>query len=192
VHARPSAAAASGSAGAERDEALPGLPPARDSLEGERPRRPHLADSPVFWALGVGAWPLAFGVGVAGRSVARRARDAWRVRRTSPAASLRDRVAAAAAACGGSDARTADAAIARALEAATIAHAGISVRGAVGDEVTERLEGAGVSPDAAATVADLLRECEAARFAPDRADVIAARDRWARAQGAIRRLERRG
>jgi hypothetical protein len=192
VHARPSSVAAAGGAGADHDEALPGLPPARDSLEGERPRRAHLSDSPWFWALGVGAWPLAFGVAVAGSSVARRARDRWRVRRTSPAANLKERVAAASRACGGNDARTADAAIARALEAATIAHAGISVRGAIGDEVVERLESAGVSRDAAASVAELLRECETARFAPDTADVIAARDRWVRAQGAIRQLARRG
>jgi hypothetical protein len=68
----------------------------------------------------------------------------------------------------------------------------VSVRGAVGDEVVERLAGAGVRREAAARIADLLRECEAARFSPDAADVVAARDRWLRAQRAIRDLERRG
>jgi hypothetical protein len=98
----------------------------------------------------------------------------------------------ARAACRGNDARTADAAIARALEAATVAHVGVSVRDAVGREVLERLEKAGVTPDAASRVAELLRECDTARFAPEAADVLAARDRWLRAQGAIRRLEKRG
>jgi hypothetical protein len=73
-----------------------------------------------------------------------------------------------------------------------VAHLGISVRDAVGPEVVERLERAGVPSSAASRIADLLRECEAARFAPDAADVVAARDRWVRAQGAIRTLEKRG
>jgi hypothetical protein len=109
----------------------------------------------------------------------------------SPAIELRERVAAAAAACESDDARNADAAIARALEAATVAHAAVSVRGAVGGEVLARLEGAGIGHEAAARFADLLRECEKARFAPDAADVARARDRWLRAKGAIRELERR-
>jgi hypothetical protein len=67
----------------------------------------------------------------------------------------------------------------------------VSVRGAIGDEVVERLERAGVRREAAERIADLLRECEAARFSPDTTDVVAARDRWLRAQGAIRDLERR-
>jgi hypothetical protein len=100
-------------------------------------------------------------------------------------------MSAANAACRGKDARAVDAAVAHALEAAAIAHAGVNVRGAVGDEVIVRLEGAGVARDAASRVAELLRECEAARFAPDAADVLAARDRWQRAQGAIRQMERR-
>lgn len=104
---------------------------------------------------------------------------------------LRERVNAANAACGGKDARAADAAIARALEAASVAHAGVSVRGAVGAEVAERLERAGLGADAASGVAELLRECEAARFAPDAADVASARNRWARARQAIRQMERR-
>jgi hypothetical protein len=41
-------------------------------------------------------------------------------------------------------------------------------------------------------VAELLRECEAARFSPDATELAAARDRWSRAQVAIARLERRG
>jgi hypothetical protein len=56
--------------------------------------------------------------------------------------------------------------------------------------LVDRLEHAGVSPQAASSIAELLRECEAARFAPEASDVITARDRWLRAQGAIQSLER--
>jgi hypothetical protein len=189
VHARPSALG--GASAPPKEEALPGLPQPRDVLEGAGAPKAHLDDSPIFWMAGVASWPLAFGAAVAGRAAARRARDSWRARRMSPGAQLRQRLHAADAACDGNDARTVDAAVARALEAATVAHAGVSVRGAIGDEVVERLARAGVRREAAERIADLLRECEAARFSPDTADVVAARDRWLRAQGAIRELERR-
>jgi hypothetical protein len=190
VRARPSAAAAAPSAAQEQK--LDGLPGARDALEGERPAVRHLDDAPVFWIAGLGAWPAAFVVAVGGRAAGRRVRSAWHARRTSPLADLRGRVAAATSACAGSDGRAADAAIQRALQAATVAHTGVSVLGAVGDEVSSRLERAGVAPASAARLAELLRECEAARFSPDAADVAAARERWSRAQGAIRELESRG
>jgi hypothetical protein len=173
------------------EELLAGLPAPRDTLEGTVPSRAHLDDRPLVWLLGVGAWPAALGIAVAGRATGRRLSRAWRTRRASPASELRDRVTAANAACNGDDARACDAAIARALEAAAIAHAGVNVRGAVGDELVHQLEGAGVAGDAATRVAELLRECEAARFAPDSVDVPSARDRWQRAQGAIRQLEKR-
>jgi hypothetical protein len=192
VQAKPSAAAAAAASAEGRDELLAGLPGPRDALEGTRGEHPHVDDSPLFWIAGVGAWPFAFGIAVAGRAAGRRAATAWRMRRESPATELRERLAAARAACQGKDARHADAAIARALEAATVAHAGVSVRGAIGEEVALRLERAGVKPEAATSVAEILRECEAARFSPDAADVAGARDRWARAQGTIRQLERRG
>jgi hypothetical protein len=190
VHVAPSA-----SAGATADIAppiLPGLPDPRDALSGRRAARPHADDSASFWIAGIAGPPLAFAFAVVGRRAGRRIRKAWSGRRASPAADLKERVALAHAACGGKDARRADAAIARALEAATVVHAGVSVRAAVGGEVIERLERAGVAPEDALTVADLLRECEAARFSPDDVDVLSARDRWSRAQGVIRGLEKRG
>jgi hypothetical protein len=188
VAAAPGAAPAAPAA----EPVLAGLPAQRDTLEGESPHRQHADDSVFFWLLGVASWPLAFAAAAGGRVVARRAHRAWQSRRTSPATDLKERVALAHAACGGKDARQADAAIARALEAAAVVHAGVSVRAAVGGEIADRLERAGVGHDAAASVAELLRECEAARFSPDAADVVAARERWIRAQGAIRGMERRG
>jgi hypothetical protein len=192
IRSKPSAAAAAASGADAPDQALAGLPSPRDKLEGTKSPHAHADDTSFFWLAGVGAWPLAFGVAVAGRATGRRLGHAWRSRKDSPATELKDRVAAARTACAGKDARSADAAIARVLEAATVVHAGVSVRGAVGSEVIERLERAGVRPEAASRLAELLRECEAARFAPDAADVVGARDRWARAQGAIRQLEKRG
>jgi hypothetical protein len=171
---------------------LPGLPDPRDALAGKPEARAHADDSASFWIAGIAAPPLAFALAVVGRRTGRRLRRAWSRRRASPAADLKERVALAHAACGGQDARRADAAIARALEAAAVVHAGVNVRAAVGGEVVERLERAGVAHDAALTVADLLRECEAARFSPDDVNVLTARDRWTRAQGVIRGLEKRG
>jgi|HubBroStandDraft_6_1064221.scaffolds.fasta_scaffold34112_2 hypothetical protein len=192
VHVTGSAVAAGARPSSDAsEEVLAGLPSARDTLAGGVPLRRHLDDSPLFWIAGVAAWPLAFGFAFVGRAAGRRTLLAWNNRRRSPAADLRERVAAAHAACATEDARTADAAIVRALEAAAVVHAGVSVRDAVGGAVATRLERAGVSAQAASSVAELLRECEAARFSPDDADVVTSRDRWLRAQGAIRSLERR-
>ncbi len=191
VHVTPLSGASTGSPADSTEDTLPGLPAPRDALQGRPPRQRYLDDTALFWLGGVAAWPAAFGLMVAGRAVGRRARHAWLGRRISPAADLKERVALAHVACGGKDARQADAAIARALEAASVVHAGVSVRAAVGGEVADELERAGVAHDAATRVAALLRECEAARFSPDATDVMAARDRWVRAQGAIRGLEKR-
>jgi len=190
VHAKPVANAPAASAEAP-EETLPGLPAPVDAMQGEPSRRGHLDDVPLFWLLGVGAWPAAFGVAVGATAAGRRVARSWRARRASPAAELKERVAAADTASEGSDARQVDAAVARALEAAAMAHAGVNVRGALGGEVAYRLARAGVAEDAASRIADLLRECEMARFSPEGADVVSARDRWARARGAIRDLERR-
>ncbi|HEY8087611.1 MAG TPA: BatD family protein [Polyangiaceae bacterium] len=190
VSVRPSAASPAGSSQAP-EEMLAGLPRGRAAMEGAGPAKSHVDDSPVFWLAGVLSWPVLLGVGVAGRAGARRVATSWLARRASPATELKERLTAADTACRGADSRAADAAIARALEAASIAHAGVSVRGAVGGEVVERLERAGVATGTASGFAELMRECEAARFAPDLADVTAARERWARARRAIREMERR-
>jgi len=191
IHVTASTSPTANASTASTEETLAGLPPTRDALEGQPPSRRHIDDSPLFWVLGVAAWPFAFGLAVAGRAAARNVIAAWHSRSRSPAADLKERMAAAHTACASKDARTADAAIVRALEAAAVVHAGVSVRDAVGGAVVERLERAGVTAQAASSIAELLRECEAARFAPDAADVVTARDRWSRAQGAIRSLERR-
>ncbi len=195
VHVTPVASAA-GSPSSEAEPLLPGLPDVRKTLEGPVAHRRHSDDSALFWA-GVAAWPLAFGLAVAGRAAGRRALRAWRTKRASPASDLKERMSSANVACDSADPRGADAAIARALEAATVAHVGVSVRAAVGEEVVSRLENAGVAHDDAALLASLLRECETARFAPDAvvaddAARDAARSRWTRAQGVIRMLEKRG
>jgi hypothetical protein len=188
VHVKPSAQAAE----EPQREVLSGLPPARAALEGLQPARAHADDSRAFWLLGVAGWPAVFGAAFLGRLVGRRALRAWQERRTSPEAELKQRVAVAQAASRGKNARDTDAATVRALHAATVAHAGVNVRGAArSEEVVARLSSAGVTEDAAAGIAELLVECEAARFAPDAADVAEAAHRWARAQKAIAALETR-
>jgi hypothetical protein len=189
---RVTAAPGGPAASSDSQELLAGLPAPRLALAGEPPSHAHADDRSVFWLAGVAAWPFAFVVAFVGRKLGRRVVIAWREKRASPAHDLKERIAAANAASGSKDARKADAATARALEAAAVAHLGVSVRDAVGAQVVDRLERAGVPSSAAARIAELLRECEAARFAPDAADVVAARDRWVRAQGAIRTLEKRG
>jgi hypothetical protein len=182
---------ASASGSDETEEMLPGLPAPRRVLAGQAASPEHADDQPAFWLLRVAAWPFLFALAFVARAVGRKLGDAWASRRASPARDLKERIAAANAASGTKDARMVDAATYRALEAAAAAHRGVSVRDAVGPEVIARLESAGVSRDAASNIAELIRECEAARFAPDAADVVAARDRWVRAQGAIRTLEKR-
>ncbi len=191
LRVKPSSAAAAQAAAEAQPEPLDGLPPARTTLERPPATRGHADDSPFFWLAFVGGGPLLFGASVAARAATRRLSRAWRARQTSPEAELRERMAAARSACGGGDPRIADAAVARALETALVVHTGVSVRGAVGDEVAQRLERAGLAHEAASGVAQLLRDCETARFSPETGDLAAARERWTRAQGAIRHLEKR-
>jgi hypothetical protein len=174
-------------------EVLPGLPNPRDTLErlGQpATMRTYIDDSPWFWLGGLAAGPAAFAMAVVGRSAGRRAASAWQRRLHSPLAELRARVDSANAECRGDDVRAADAAIERALYAATIAAARVSVRGALASDISTRLEKAGISGETAARVAGLLAECEAARFSPEDADIQEVRDRWARALRVIRDLER--
>jgi hypothetical protein len=174
-------------------ELLSGLPSQRDRLEGTVSARRHLDDSPFFWLVAVAGGPLAFGFAVVGRAAQRRATDAWHRRRTSPLADLHQRVAEARAAGGRDDARAIDTAAARAVHAATVAHAGVGVRGAVGAaEIADRLERAGVARHLAERVGAVLQQCEDARFSPEASDPAAARERWAAAQRLIRELEKRG
>ena len=169
-------------------EVLAGLPAARAERSAPRPARAHLADSRVFW-LGLGASPLAFAVVFGAHAAASRLRKRREENEASPARERKARVAAAESACRADDARAADAAIARAIEAAAIAGANVNVRGVRGDEVASKLEDAGVAAEAARTLEAVLRECEAARFAPDAAGIDAARARWDRAKGALAALE---
>jgi hypothetical protein len=106
-------------------------------------------------------------------------------------AELKERMAAVRAACERSDPRAIDASITRALEAATVAHARVGVRGALGAEVVGRLQRAGVEPRVAVGISDLLGECEKGRFAPDASDAVASRARAARALEVIGHLEKR-
>jgi hypothetical protein len=115
----------------------------------------------------------------------------WHGRRVSPLAELRERKAAVRAACDRSDARAIDATITRALEAATVAHAKVGIRGALGTFVVGPLARAGVEPRVAVDISDLLGECEKGRFAPEASDAAASRARATRALEVIDHLEKR-
>jgi hypothetical protein len=192
VNVAPTPAAQATVGDAPERETLPGLPSPRTALEGTPATPKHVDDSQGLWFGGIAAGPVAYALAMALSALARRVSEAWGRRRASPARDLKVRISAAQAACDAKDARGADAAIVRAIEAATIVYSGVNVRGAIGGEVAERLEKSGVGSEAAKSVAELLRECEAARFAPEAVDSAAAKERWLRAQGAIRSLERRG
>ena len=114
-----------------------------------------------------------------------------RRRATSPEASLRQRVAEAEAASRAQDPRGAYAAIVRAVEAATVAYAGLNVRGIAVDDVARALEARGVDGATAHALRDTLDACGNARFSPEGHDIEAARKRWDDTQRAIAMLARR-
>ncbi len=187
VNVRPGTAAAPSAEPAF--DPFAGLPPAREKLAPPRAGPTHLADTPLFW-LGLAATPLAYAFLATGQALVRRVRDARAAKAASPETDLKARMAAAAQACRGTDSRAADAAVARALHAATIAKVGINVRDAEGPEVSRRLAGAGVDGELARRVEELIRDCEAARFSPEAAEMGAVRERWQTAQGVVGALKK--
>ncbi len=187
VNVRPSAAAAPSAEPAF--DPLAALPPARTQLSTPHAEPAHLADSSLFW-LGLSSTTVAYGLVQGALALTRRLRRTRADRAASPETDLKARMAAAARACRGTDSRAADAAVARALHAATIAKVGVNVRDAEGTEVSRRLAGAGVDGDVARRVEELIRDCETARFSPDVAEMGAVRERWENAQGVVGALKR--
>ena len=170
---------------------LAGLPEARKALAGLPPAPAHLTDLPLFW-LGLSATPLAYGFLSGASSAVRRIRRARVEKAASPETRLKERMADAAYACRGSDPRVADAAVARAIVAATIARVGVNIRDAEGAEVSRRLGDAGVERELARRVEDLIHDCEAARFSPDACEMAAVKERWEAARGVVEALRRGG
>jgi hypothetical protein len=187
VNVRPGATPAP-SAEAALDP-LAGLPEARKTLAGMRLLPAHLADAPLFW-FGLFMTPLAYGVASGATSAVKRVRRARVEKAASPETRLRERMVAAAHACKGNDPRVADAAVARAIVAATIARVGVNIRDAEGAEVSRRLGDAGVDRELAHRVEELIHDCEAARFAPDACEMAAVKERWDAARGVVEALRR--
>lgn len=169
-------------------EVLAGLPSMRIERAGAKATRAHLTDTQFFW-LALGASPLAYAFAFGARAAVVRVRRRREAHAVSPERERKLRVKAADDACAGDDARAADAAISRALEAAALASAKLNVRGMRADEIAAKLEEAGAPSDSARSVEELLRECEAARFAPDAEGIDSARARWTRARAAIDAME---
>ena len=79
-------------------------------------------------------------------------------------------------------------AIARAIEADVLSRTGVNLRGAGGETGKAELEDAGVASSEAASVIEILRACEDARFSPDSVAIEAARESWKRARSVLERL----
>jgi hypothetical protein len=172
----------------DEDAILQGLPRERRVLEGARPET-FLADRPAYWALLFGS-PALCAIAIAGERLVRRIRERHAATSSSPERRARDRRAEAESACEGDDGARAMGAIARAVEAAVLAETGVNVRGGASDTITKELEDAGVADPAA--VVGILRECEDARFSPDRVRVEDARAAWERAKKTLAGLRGAG
>jgi hypothetical protein len=166
---------------------LPGLPDARPSLAGPRPAARRLGDSPLYW-LSLGIAPLAYPLFAGARSVARRARARRAERAEDPRTEMDARIAEAEARSKDTDAKALDLATARALEASAIACAEVNLRAASSEAAAEKLSHVGLSADDARAVAELHRECQAARFSPEDVPTADARARWTQARGLIKAL----
>jgi hypothetical protein len=101
---------------------------------------------------------------------------------------MKERMAAAAAACAGEDARRGDAEIVRAIEAASLAIVGVNLRGETSDRVATQLVGAGVDASVARRAQEIYRAAEGARFSPEAPELAAVRERWRGAREVIGRL----
>ena len=167
---------------------LPGMPQARATRSAPRAARTHVTDAPWVW-LALASPTFAFAVAVGARGALRRARVRREEGAASPKTELRARVTAAEHAASANDARALDAAIARALDAATIAHANANVRGVGASDVAAKLESYGVSQAVAGEVQALLLACEAARFG-DGSEMDQAQERWKRARAVIGELSK--
>jgi hypothetical protein len=175
---------------ASPNDPLQGLPAPCAKREGAPAARAHLADSHLFW-LGLAATPLAFGVVMAGRA-ARKRIAAIKTRAPSPKAEMKERIAAAAAACAGEDGRKGDAEIVRALEAASLAMLGVNLRGETSDRVAAQLADAGVDEVVARRAQEIYRASEGARFSPEAPELGAVRERWRAAREIIGSLSKNG
>ncbi len=167
------------------------IPDVQKVMGRTRPPRGQLAEGhPALFWLGLSGTPLGFfvfsGVSRAVRTVRERAAE----RAASPETDLRGKLDAATRAAKADDARALSAATARALEAAAAVYAEVQLRDARDAEAKDRLVGAGVPDDVANAIAQVLIECEAARFSPEPPALDAARARWAQAESAMNTLRR--
>jgi hypothetical protein len=162
---------------------LPDLPKPRTALEG-RHEQTFITERPVYWGALFGS-PVACAFTIALTGALRRARERRAHRAPSPAQIAREKRAAAESALEGDDGKAAVAAVARALEAAVRASAGVDIRGTASDATLRELTDAGVALATAKDVVTILSECDSARFSPSGVSMDMARALWKRAQGAI-------
>jgi len=180
--------AAEPSAGGSSDP-LPNLPPLRITRAAAVTPRAHLTEARTFW-FALAAPSLSFVVFAGARAARRRLKERVRTYNASPDTLLKQRIQEADAACGATDARAADASIARALEQAIIVGAGVNVRAIATRQIAGTLIEHGVAEPRARAIEELLAECEAARFAPTEGDSAVSRERWKRAKECISGLKK--
>lgn len=162
---------------------LPALPSARHTLEGAQPET-FITERSWFWGGVLGA-PLAAVLAVSFQGLGRRLRDRRANAAPSPKKLARDARARAEAAISETDGGAALAAVTSATEAEVLARTSVNVRGTSRDGAQRELEDAGVAPDIAREVLDVLASCEDARFSPSGVSVARAKELWSRARNAI-------
>ncbi|WP_394826801.1 hypothetical protein [Pendulispora albinea] len=187
ITVKPGGAAAGNAGGPSAP--LPNLPELRRSLGPPVASHAHLTDTRAFW-FALAAPSLSFVLFASSRAAARRLRDRVRTRSASPDTLLKQRVQEADTACAGGDPRAADAAIARALEQATIVHAQLNVRAIATRQIAAALVEHKVAEPLARAIEDLLAECESARFAPSEGEIAVSRERWRRAKDCMSDLRK--
>ena len=173
----------------QTDDALrlfDGLPAPRRTFAPAKSGR-YLADGPLFFPLLL-LPTAAFGLVVVGSRLRERQRRRSAEREASPHTALEEKLSALERAARDTDARALDAATMRVIEAATIAHLGLNVRGVGHERVQDACVDAGATKEAAGTIRDLLEECAAARFAPTGAELEDARKRSAKARALVTQL----
>ncbi len=166
---------------------LEGLPKPLASPQPPAARSASFIEERTFFF----AWlapPVALVLYVAVSVLLARRRASKGDRKETPKSQLKTAQSEAEQALARGDAQAADSAVRRFVESATQHRLGISIRAIELDRLARSLMDAGVDEGAANDIVRILRDAEAARFAPGGATLDDARARFTRAKAAVERL----